>query len=306
MAALRKRLERATEDMLTLRNENLELYRRLRVVRASSRAPALPGTKTTVVDFDPDGNYISGKNTPSKVGRGPRRDVASSRDADEDIPFARVDGDALDRKYLHLYEEKIDPFRLEELDRASVLARMNFLERGLAFTAKVRTHDGCGPGCVCVCVYVFHALLLPDCWCHRRSALTCPPPLLHPPAAVAVFPGGPVGAARVAGLPPSRALIRAGIRHAGAYAYMSSGPLSRPYLASYVASYVVPHLAPYLTTSCRCVCITYLPPLLATTPSFSTSPSRGKFDGVSGVEPAVDQRGGRAPQGEMVQGHADH
>ena len=28
-----------------------------------------------------------------------------------------MDGDALDRKYLHLYEQKIDPFQLEELDR---------------------------------------------------------------------------------------------------------------------------------------------------------------------------------------------
>ena len=38
VSVLRKRLERATDDMLTLRNENLELYRRLRVVRASSRS----------------------------------------------------------------------------------------------------------------------------------------------------------------------------------------------------------------------------------------------------------------------------
>ena len=40
VSVLRKRLERATDDMLTLRNENLELYRRLRVVRASSRGTA--------------------------------------------------------------------------------------------------------------------------------------------------------------------------------------------------------------------------------------------------------------------------
>jgi hypothetical protein len=32
-----------------------------------------------------------------------------------------MDGDALDRKYLHLYEQKIDPFQLEELDRQVVL-----------------------------------------------------------------------------------------------------------------------------------------------------------------------------------------
>ena len=40
VSVLRKRLERATDDMLTLRNENLELYRRLRVVRANSRSAA--------------------------------------------------------------------------------------------------------------------------------------------------------------------------------------------------------------------------------------------------------------------------
>ena len=160
MTALRKRLERATEDMLTLRNENLELYRRLRVVRASSRPPpAASGAKATV-DFDADGNYISGKTLPpsSQKSRGPRRDVtSSSRDDNDDIPFARVDGDALSRKYQHLYEEKIDPFKLEELDRASVLARMNVFERGLAFTAKVRSM--CFVFCVlCYTCYVLCAM----------------------------------------------------------------------------------------------------------------------------------------------------
>ena len=136
VSTLKYQLAGALEAQTKLSAENLVLFQRLRLLRASSRPPV--GSSR---DLEEGRGRIS-----SSAGKSRRRDMKTTslstvKDDDEDESYKRVDGDDLERKYMHLYEEKIDPFKLEELDRRSLLSRMNVLERGLAYIARFFLND---------------------------------------------------------------------------------------------------------------------------------------------------------------------
>lgn len=162
--SLRVRLERVLEEQKQSSNENLELFRRLRVQRASSRRPADGGHREVDEDIgrSDESAYRSGSHSPSKSRS--RRDVkqtfAYPMNDSNDENFKRMDGDALERKYMHLYEEKIDPFQLEELDRQHVLARMNVLERGLAYLTRFFLHDQWARHALMVYLFLVHGFAL--------------------------------------------------------------------------------------------------------------------------------------------------
>jgi hypothetical protein len=58
-----------------------------------------------------------------------------------DDPFGKHDADAIDAKYMQLYESQIDPFKIEEFDRQMILSRLNVFERCLAGVTKFFMQD---------------------------------------------------------------------------------------------------------------------------------------------------------------------
>lgn len=156
VTSLRSRLDGALEEQKQLCSENLELFQRLRLLRASSRRPADGGFR----DTEEEGGWkaaIAGKSRNRRDVKGPSMSYGGDG---EDDGLKRTDGDALDRKYMHLYEEKIDPFKLEELDRMNVLSRMNFLERGLAYLTRFFLHDQWARHALMVYLFLVHGFAL--------------------------------------------------------------------------------------------------------------------------------------------------
>jgi hypothetical protein len=156
VTSLRSRLDGALEEQKQLCSENLELFQRLRLLRASSRRPADGGSR----DIEEEGGWkatIAGKSRNRRDVKGPSMSYGGDG---EDDGLKRTDGDALDRKYMHLYEEKIDPFKLEELDRMNVLSRMNILERGLAYLTRFFLHDQWARHALMVYLFLVHGFAL--------------------------------------------------------------------------------------------------------------------------------------------------
>lgn len=131
LAALRGRLDKMQEEQLSLRQDNLELYRRQRALRGAGTAGAGLGGGTGA-----DGLEASA--TPSKDrARVVRRDVRGSLGGAG--PGAELD--TLDAKYSKLYEDSLDPFKFEEADRAAAIGRLNWLERALANISRFLLQD---------------------------------------------------------------------------------------------------------------------------------------------------------------------
>lgn len=130
---LEKKLELALEEQKALRNENLELFKRLRLARASGGGGVWGGEEDT--------------NSKSLHRR------------DRDKGTNRIE-DPLDRKYMHLYEEKIDPFQLEELDRQNLLSHMNIFERGLAHATRFFLQDRWARHALLVYLVIVHCFAL--------------------------------------------------------------------------------------------------------------------------------------------------
>ena len=129
---MQTRLERAQEEQMNLKSDNVELYRRIRMLRAGSRGAISGGVSSA---------------TPSKArsrkgGLGSRSDSAGVlgmlKEDDTDLLGG---ADALDKKYTDLYEESIDPFKFEEMDKNAVIARMNLAEQCLAHTSRFFMQD---------------------------------------------------------------------------------------------------------------------------------------------------------------------
>lgn len=131
---LEKKLELAMEEQKQLRNENLELFKRLRLARASGGGGGWGGEED---------------NNNSK----------SLHRRDREKGTKRID-DPLDRKYMHLYEEKIDPFQLEELDRQNLLSHMNIFERGLAQATRFFLQDRWARHVLLVYLFIVHCFAL--------------------------------------------------------------------------------------------------------------------------------------------------
>jgi hypothetical protein len=123
LVELKAKLDRLADEQLELRNENLELYRRLRVLRVGNQS----------------GSANQAGNTTGSAGYGDQK-TRSRRLLGSD---AGENGDELnlDDKYMSLYEAEISPFRVEELDRQHMMSRLNIFERGLAYINRYILQD---------------------------------------------------------------------------------------------------------------------------------------------------------------------
>lgn len=98
----KNKLERLEEEQTALRNDNLELYRRMRVLRAGNNGgKALP----------PD--------------RKEKLDEEEQREGNETD---------IERKYSSLYEqEMLSPFKIAELEKQNYLSKMSTMDRAVAW-----------------------------------------------------------------------------------------------------------------------------------------------------------------------------
>jgi hypothetical protein len=158
LIALKNRCDRIQEEQLVLRSENLELYRRLRTLRVSSSRLGMGGSVSNEceegdISFGSSGSSIN-NGTPSK----PR----TRRNVKEDMQGAYCGNsmDALDTKYNKMYEEHIDPFRMEELDRQSVISKMNVMERGLVVVVRLLLQDQWARHALMVYILLVHCFAI--------------------------------------------------------------------------------------------------------------------------------------------------
>jgi hypothetical protein len=145
LVLLRSRLERLHDEQLQLRAENIELYKRLRMLRSNLRGNPhmqLLGEKK--------------KAMPSKH-KGGRKDVHQD-DFSITADSSFLESDDLENKYSMLYEQQIDPFKFEELDRQVVLSKMNVLERGLAAIIRFFMQDQWARHALLVYLLLVHIL----------------------------------------------------------------------------------------------------------------------------------------------------
>jgi hypothetical protein len=161
--ALRQCLLRNREENKELQAENMELFKRLRVLRASNAniagASGRGGQITPVPNMGVDsrGNAIKPRYSRKKVGAwnysnesssaetsatavGPVSVLGSATTSDKDYDDVS-DGDALESRYVKLYEAQLDPFRIEEIDRQIVMSRLNFIDWGLAVISRAMLRD---------------------------------------------------------------------------------------------------------------------------------------------------------------------
>jgi len=154
LQAMKQRSEQLEEDLIQLRNENMELFRRLRVLRVnqsqcnSSHSSSQyysnsshNGNGNELIDReDPNllpsqaihSSKLSGHNSfhsgdvSSHSNSGGIWNVIRSRRFNLTGESAEVDGtahDPLDEKYMGLYEQDISPFRMQQLDKHLVRIR---------------------------------------------------------------------------------------------------------------------------------------------------------------------------------------
>ena len=123
LVELKAKHDRLADEQLQLRNENLELYRRLRVLRVSGSAQGggAGGQQSTGAS----GVYSMGQSYEQKSRSRRLSGAMEVSNSGDDFN--------LDEKYMGLYEAEISPFRVEELDRQHMMSRLNVFERGLAY-----------------------------------------------------------------------------------------------------------------------------------------------------------------------------
>jgi homeobox protein cut-like len=151
LVELKAKLDRLTDEQVQLRNENLELYRRLRVLRVSGGNGAQAGIGATH-----GASSGAGSDQHARSRRGPGSDVSSGVGG---LVGAKDDFN-LDEKYMSLYEAEISPFRVEELDRQQMLSRLNFFERGLAYVNRHILQDRWARHALLVYLALVHVLAL--------------------------------------------------------------------------------------------------------------------------------------------------
>jgi len=134
---VKARFERLSDEQLQLRSENLELYRRLRVLRVSGSG--------------------SGQGPAAQSSGSDHRDGAMRRRGDG---TGAGDDLSLDEKYMGLYEAEISPFRVEEIDRQQIMSRLNIFERGLAYVNRHILQDRWARHAFMVYLALVHILAL--------------------------------------------------------------------------------------------------------------------------------------------------
>lgn len=138
--AVKSTLERIDEEQHRLRDENLELYRRLRILRATSRQAGQEND-------DNDNVRIRS-----------RRDGRSNsiEENGSSSSSSGTNSDMLEKKYMKAYEEHIDPWRVEELDRQNVISRLNVFEKALAFVIRFILQDSWARHALMVYLFLVH------------------------------------------------------------------------------------------------------------------------------------------------------
>jgi phage shock protein A len=172
---LRSELDRLREEFKELQNDNTELFKRLRLARASNTQAAASGlgnrsgggsSRISAVDdaedvpsmgVDSRGNPIKPRYSKKRQGGGFHWNYSegglrsslslsnvlsslASRGAGK-ASDRLSDLDALEGKYCELYEAQLDPFRVEEIDKQIVLSRLNTLDWAFANVSKLMLRD---------------------------------------------------------------------------------------------------------------------------------------------------------------------
>lgn len=120
---LRGQLERMQEEKNTLQHDNLELYKRLRLLRVGSAT-------------------ADREETTSVTTKGTRTLSRRKGEDREGGGMLRILGeDDLEGRYAANYEAQLDPFQLQELDRLRLLSRLNVFERSLASLVRLVMQD---------------------------------------------------------------------------------------------------------------------------------------------------------------------
>lgn len=134
--SLRLQLEHIMEEKKSLRNDNVELYRRLRVLRCGTT-----NENNTTGLF---GNTATSKRYISRIGGGGstyrNRGSTDAMDSNQNRGMLGDDDD-VESRYHSQYESDLDPFKMEELDKYSILQRRNIFERALVYLMKFFMQD---------------------------------------------------------------------------------------------------------------------------------------------------------------------
>ena len=135
-SSLQMQVERLENDKAALKQENTELYKRLRVIRANTKSNSF-------------GQGPTGETTALSRSRMKKR-ITSDYD----------EGDDIEAKYAQEYEENIDLFKLEELDRQAMISRMNACEKGLSHVVRFMMQDKWMRHAFLVYVFLVHLFAL--------------------------------------------------------------------------------------------------------------------------------------------------
>mmetsp|Transcript_26225 Transcript_26225/g.38864 ORF Transcript_26225/g.38864 Transcript_26225/m.38864 type:complete len:750 (+) Transcript_26225:105-2354(+) len=119
--ALQEQNNQLQREKNTLKDDNAELYTRLRVLRVNQIGVDSHSARES------HGPTIS-QYQHHQGGLSKRRAVGES-------------ADDLESKYSQIYEARIDPFQLAELDRMTMLSGMNVFERSLAYVSRFVLQD---------------------------------------------------------------------------------------------------------------------------------------------------------------------
>ncbi len=124
ISLLRMKFEKLQEEQNTLRNDNLELYRRVRMLRQSNPL-----------------NHYSGSNYGANLSKDVRsrrlpgwNENATKQDEEEGVKLEDTSMDNIDHRYHVLYEqEMLSPFKIAELEKQQYLSRMSIMDRTIAW-----------------------------------------------------------------------------------------------------------------------------------------------------------------------------
>lgn len=155
LVELKAKLDRLGDEQLQLRNENLELYRRLRVLRVSNSASQ--GSSGVSGGGGGGGADSGGGAVPVQDSMRSRVRQMTSSDGSAMIGNDELN---LDDKYMSLYQAEISPFRVEEIDRQLMLSRLNIFERGLAYVNRYILQDRWARHALMVYLALVHILAL--------------------------------------------------------------------------------------------------------------------------------------------------
>jgi hypothetical protein len=121
--ALKSSLQKTEEEKQQLTEENMELYRRLRVLRVMNNNPNNPSSSSAG----------GGSSQEMRSRRLLLNDAENNNSHDQHLQ-QQQQKDALDQKYHQLYENTdLNPYKILEFEKKQYVSSMNFLERMAVF-----------------------------------------------------------------------------------------------------------------------------------------------------------------------------